>query len=181
MSHQIVERKACYSCRPREEKKGVIMGLIRKVFAVGSKAIVPLPGVGVKFYSNGEAIRRQARQQTSLLRQMNGAMGQQAIESPHSFATEVAIPFVDTRERRPCPACAEFILVAARKCHFCGTEPVWSSEEHDQTRVSSPTSLDAAVSPDSVSATADSRSNCPHCNADISSSAQICKSCRQDL
>lgn len=32
------------------------------------------------------------------------------------------MPESATQERRPCPACAELILIAAKKCRYCGTD-----------------------------------------------------------
>ena len=140
------------------------MGLIRKTFAIGSKAIIPLPGVGVKFFSNGEAIRREARRQTRLLSQMGTSVPFQEV----AWNNEVSID----RPRRACPECAELILAEAKKCRFCSSpvqplvREVHSENARKPTNNSVPT---AQVRP------------CPNCGVKIAKNAIMCKSCRKDV
>lgn len=140
------------------------MGLIRKTFAIGSKAIVPLPGVGVKFFSNGEAIRREARRQTRLLSQMESSYQVQE----NSWNSEVVVD----RPRRTCPECAEMILAEARKCRYCSS-PVQPLEQEPQFR-------NTSVSP-SEALLVTKKYPCPHCGIEIATNAIMCKSCRKDV
>jgi len=140
------------------------MGLIRKTFAIGSKAIVPLPGVGIKFFSNGEAIRREARRQTKLLSQMGTTSPVQEISGISAAAIE--------RPRRACPECAEMILAEARKCRYCSS-PVQPLVQEAQMR-------NISVSP-SNALPITKKYPCPHCGVEIATNAIMCKSCRKDI
>ena len=140
------------------------MGLIRKTLAVGKFAIGVPPGVGPKFYSNGEAIRRQANQQTRILRQM-------ADQSQDTQFYE-EVPIANTRQERACPACAESILIEAILCRFCHSSvtPVLIP------KVAAPRPTVATPKPIEIKMT-----SCPHCSTQIATTAKICKNCRADL
>lgn len=139
------------------------MGLIRKTFAIGSKAFVPLPGVGIKFFSNGEAIRREARRQTELLSRMETA-------SPVRD-TGISDSAID-RPRRACPECAEMILTEARKCRYCSSpvQPLVQEAQRRNTSASPSKALPVVK-----------KYPCPHCGIDIAVNAIMCKSCRKDV
>ncbi len=140
------------------------MGLIRKTFAIGSKAIIPLPGVGIKFFSNGEAIRREARRQTELLSQIG-------ITTPVQETSGISDAAIN-RPRRACPECAEMILTEARKCRYCSS-PVQPLVQEAQRR-------NTSASP-SKALPVTKKYPCPHCGIEIAVNAIMCKSCRKDI
>jgi hypothetical protein len=140
------------------------MGLIRKTLAVGKFAIGVPPGVGPKFYSNGEAIRRQANQQTRILRQMaNETSAPQYVVQQENF---------DARPQRACPACAEYILAEAVLCRFCHSslEPIAFAKTQLQT-----------ASPVQQRPIEIQKTSCKNCNHEIAVTAKICKNCRADI
>lgn len=142
------------------------MGLIRKTLAVGKFAIGVPPGVGPKFYSNGEAIRRQANKQTRILREIaNNSEPQQYFDDSQSM------PY---RHERQCPACAENILAEASLCRFCHTSvtPIPSTSFGTANVGNGP----VANNPIAIKMT-----TCPNCATSIAAAAKICKNCRIDL
>ena len=137
------------------------MGLIRKTLAVGKFAIGVPPGVGPKFYSNGEAIRRQANQQTRILREIaDNSETQRFVNESQSLPR---------RHERPCPSCAESILAEAILCRFCHSSvtPIPTTIVRTERAPRKPAGSE--------------KINCPNCEANIAMGAKICKNCRIDL